>query len=419
MKKKFSIVISLAFLLFAFNSCEQEDQISYINSVEPSISIDKNTSEHLQSGSVTKEEVEDESCEDPVETQIMAGQHIEVGNLFISNSETELFVTYDLSGTEWWLKETHLFAGNLNDAPFTNSGNPQIGKFPYHGPDELTQKYTYVISLDSISEPISIIAHAVVVQKQDGQVTANETAFGVGSREFEGNRWGWIIDYELQECDEENQENSEDGEDGEGGENDENDENDEDDDSETSEEEAEEITQDTGNEGETVDTVTDQNNENGCMDAYAYSGPDSSVCLSRDFDQWGWTNKVGPNDQHYVPGGETYTYPLYASAFDCAIDNSILVGEVKVTVSGGDSVLYGSITVNLTKQELSITEIDIYAGETAYPLDTSGNPTIAFDEFDVSLNNLNEKSYSVNWIDWFDETNFIIHVKVCPEEILP
>ena len=40
MKKKFSIVISLAFLMFVVNSCEQEDQISYINSVEQSNSID-------------------------------------------------------------------------------------------------------------------------------------------------------------------------------------------------------------------------------------------------------------------------------------------------------------------------------------------------------------------------------------------
>ena len=409
MKKKISIVISLAFLCFALNSCEQEDQISYINSVEHSISIDKNSTLPLQSGSITKEEIEDRSCDDPVQVAIKAGQHIDVGNLSISNSETKLFVTYDLSGTDWWLTETHLFAGNLDDAPFTNSGNPQIGKFPYHGPDEVTQEYTYIVSLDSIGEPISIIAHAVVVKKQDGQITATETAFGEGDTEFTGNRWGWIIDYETQICDDDDQENSEEGEaedDGDNG-------GEDGDDDDLSEQEI-------SNEQEIIDENNiDQDNDNGCMDAYAYSSPKNSVCLSSDFDQWGWTNKVEANDQHYIPGGVTYTYPIYASAFDCAIDNSILVGEAKVTVSGGDSVLYGSISVNLTKQELSITEINIYAGETPYPLNDLGNPTISFDEFDISLNDLNEKSYSVNWLDWYDQTNFIIHVKVCPEEILP
>ncbi len=413
MKKKISIVISLAFLWFTVNSCEQEDQISYINSVEHSISIDKNSTLPLQSGSITKEEVADLICKDPVEFIIKAGQHIEVGKLFISNSETKLFVTYDLSGTDWWLTETHLFAGHLNDAPFTNSGNPQIGQFPYHGPEEVTQQYTYIVSLESIDEPISIIAHAVVVKKQDGQITATETAFGEGEIEFSGNRWGWIINFEPQICEDDDQENSDDEDEDEDDEHDEGDENED-------EDEEEETDQEISNEQEiTDDNTIDQDNENGCMDAYAYSSAENSVCLLGDFDQWGWTNKVAANDQHYVPGGVTYTYPLYASAFDCDVDNSILVGEVKLSVSGGDSVLYGSISVNLTKQELSIKEIDIYAGKTAYPQDDSGNPTISFDEFDISLNSINEKTYSVNWLDWYEQTNFIIHVKVCPEEILP
>jgi len=257
-----------------------------------------------------------------------------------------------------------------------------------------------------MDDPISIIAHAVVVQKQDGQITATETAFGESETEFSGNRWGWIIDYDVQDCDEDDQENSDDENDeDEGGNNDDSD---------------DETDQDINNEQDLTDqNTTDQDNEKGCMDAYAYSSPENSVCLSQDFDQWGWTNKVAANDQHYVPGGVTYTYPIYASAFDCDINNSILVGEVKLTVSGGDSVLYGSISVNLTKQELSIKEIDIYAGKTAYPQDNLGNPTISFDEFDISLNSMNEKTYSVNWLDWYEQTNFIIHVKVCPEEILP
>ncbi len=201
MKKKISIVISLAFLLFALNSCEQEDQISSFKSDKHSILVDKNASLPLQTRSVTKEEVQEISCGNPIEVILYAGQHIEVGKISITNSETKLLVTYDVTGSNWWLSETHLFAGNINEAPFTNTGNPQIGKFASHGTDELTQQYTHWVSLDHIDEPISIIAHAVVVQKQNGQKTATETAFGEGSTEFSGNQWGWIIDYTLQDCD--------------------------------------------------------------------------------------------------------------------------------------------------------------------------------------------------------------------------
>ena len=386
MKKKISIVISLAFLLFTLNSCEQEDQISSFKSDEHSILVDKNATLPLQTRSVTNEEVQEKSCGNTIEATLYAGQHIEVGKISITNSETKLFVTYDVTGSNWWLSETHLFAGDINEAPFTKSGNPQIGQFPYHGTDELTQRYTHWVSLDHIDEPISIIAHAVVVQKQNGQTTATETAFGEGSKEFPGNRWGWIIDYKLQDCHDDEEEGA---------------------DQEVS------FAEDIAN-----SSNLDQTDNNGCMGAYAYSSPENSICLLKDFDHWGWTNWVIPNDRHYIPGGVTYTYPLYASAFECATDNSILIGEVNINVSGGDSVLYASVSVSLSKQELSITELHIYAGETIYPLNDTGKPTIAFDTFDLSLNSMNEKTYTVNWLDWFDETNFIVHVKVCPEEIL-
>lgn len=391
MKKKISIVISLAFLLFALTSCEQEDQISSLKSDEHSFSVDKNATLPLQTRSLTNEEVKEESCGDPLEVILYAGQHIEVGKISITNNETKLFVTYDVTGSNWWLSETHLFAGNIEDAPFTNSGNPQIGKFPHHGADELTQHYTHWVSLDHIDEPISIIAHAIVVQKQNGQTTATETAFGEGSLEFSGNRWGWIIDYKLQDC--------------------------HDDVVDSDEEQETDQELSFGEEGSNGGNL-DQSNNDGCMDAYAYSSPENAICLLNKFDHWGWSNRLLPNDTHYVPGGVTYTYPLYASASTCATDNSILIGEVAINVSGGDSILYASVSVSLSRQELSITELHIYAGETTYPLDDSGDPTIAFDKFDLNLNGMNEKTYTVNWLDWFDETNFIVHVKVCPEEIL-
>ena len=93
MKKKISIVISLAFLLFILNSCEQEDQISSYKSNEHTIVVDKNASLPLQTRSVTNNEIQEESCGNPMEFILYAGQHIEVGKISITNSNTKLFVT--------------------------------------------------------------------------------------------------------------------------------------------------------------------------------------------------------------------------------------------------------------------------------------------------------------------------------------
>ncbi len=395
MKKKTGIATSLILLFLIIFSCEQEDQIDSFKATQSEIRTE--SSNDPLNILRKREEIDELNCGETIKKELIAGQHIVVGDLLIKKEEDLLKITYDLSGTDWWLKETHLFVGNIDQAPFTKSGNPKIGNFPYHGDHDMIKKFSFTIALDELDDCFSIITHASVSLIVDGNETANETAFGHGDNEFTGNRWGWYSDVCKSDC-EEDTDNEED---------------------ENESSDAESTTESNSSDQASDDTsdVADENSD-GCMDAYAYSSKQNSLCFLNDFDSWGWTNKVISNDEHYMPGGVTYTYPLYASAYDCAIDNSILIGEVTINVSGGDSVLYASISINLSKQELSITDIDIYADETTYPLDDSGAPTIAFDQFDISLNSMNEKTYNVNWFDWFDQTNFIVHVKVCPEEIL-
>lgn len=412
MKKNISIVIGLAFLCLILYSCEQEDQINSFKSDEHSIEVDKNSSLPLQTRSITKEEIEEENCNDPDVRTIKAGQHTEVGNIFISNSETKLFVTYDLTGTDWWLSETHLFAGDLNEAPFTKSGNPQMGQFPYHGQHDLTQEYTFCISIENTDDPVSIIAHAVVVQKQDGQTIANETAFGEGETKFSGNRWGWIIEYQPADCEDES--NNDD--DNEEGTNDDDTDNEEDGNSEDSSSEDESTAN--GDNG-TNNGQEDSGNTYGCMDAFVYNNEEQSSCMLPDFGQWGWTNLVYQNSEHWVPGGVNYTYPLYASAFQCDTSNSMLVGEMKLNIQGGDGKLYASVEITLTNPDLSITDVNLYFGNTKYPLDDTGKETISFEKFDFSLTDLNQDNFSASWIEWDPESYFIAHVGVCPKNTLP
>lgn len=388
MKKKLCIVIGIGLLLMGAYSCEPEDHINSLNSDDPTISIDRNSSVQLEPNTLSAKDIEEESCDDPVETTIYAGQHIKVGKILISNDKEHLFVTYDLNGSNWWLKEAHLFAGNIEEAPFSNSGNPKIGKFPYHWNDEYLKTYTFSIPLNQLGTDISIIAHGVVVQREGAQSTSSETAFGYGDIEFEGNRWGWIINYQLQDCSKvEETEGGPDSDPVESG----------------------------GGSGGSGDG-TGSENDTGCMDAYAFNNSVNSLCLLDDFDTWGWTNNVPFDENYNTYNGVTTSYPLYASAYQCDINNSMLVGEVTIKVTGGDGRFYGQVTVNLTNPGLTITDLDIYAGSEPYPADTNGDPTISFDAFDIGLDNLNVQTYQVYWLDWYDNTNFIVHASVCPAQ---
>jgi hypothetical protein len=168
MKKNISIVISLFLLFLIFTSCEQEEQINSLKSVESEIIVDKNAQTTLEPTALTKDEIAENSCGDPKETILYAGQHIEVGKMFISNDEEYLFVTYDVNDTKWWLKETHLYVGDIEKAPFVSSGNPKIGHFPYHGDHDLLKEFTFTLPLGDLVVCFYIISHAVVVLSENG-----------------------------------------------------------------------------------------------------------------------------------------------------------------------------------------------------------------------------------------------------------
>ncbi|MCA0931630.1 hypothetical protein LCM02_04140 [Lutimonas saemankumensis] len=417
MKKKKSIVIGLALLFVSFLSCDSEDQIDSLNSINGSSSLGKSVNQESQTSLITKEDIEAESCDDPINFPLMAGQHIEVGVIQVSNDENNVYVRYEITESEWWLTETHLFIGDIGSAPFTNSGNPQIGRFTYQSDHEFVHEFIYTHPIDGNYEEISIIAHGVVVQRDGDTATSNETAFGKGQTEFDGNRWGWIINYQPVECDDDGN-NDGTGDDGS---------NDDDGNDDGTDNGSDDGTSN-GTDGDTTiggiggtdgNTGSDSSSDNGCMDAYAYSNDIQSTCLLDEFGQWGWTNLVNENSQHYVPGGVNYSYPLYASAYQCDTSNSILIGEMRLNVQGGDGKLYAKVDIVLNNQDLSITDVNLYFGSSKYPLDERGQPTISSDAFDINLTGLNEKSFSATWIEWDPESYFIAHVKVCPEASLP
>ena len=68
--------------------------------------------------------------DDPVVTDLLAGQYMDAGDVLVWNDADNLYVKYELEG--WCMSETHLHvADNLDGIPHTKKGNPIPGKFDY------------------------------------------------------------------------------------------------------------------------------------------------------------------------------------------------------------------------------------------------------------------------------------------------
>ncbi len=104
----------------------------------------------------------------PETIMLYADQDIPVGTVTVSNDDTNLYVTYDTTGGDWVMTETHLAVVTDEDEfPTTKKGNPKVGLFPHQREYDLIDGVkvdTYTISGTWEGGTILYIAaHAVVV----------------------------------------------------------------------------------------------------------------------------------------------------------------------------------------------------------------------------------------------------------------
>ena len=134
-------------------------------------------------------------------TNIMAGQNIDVGDIYVWNDNNNLYVQY-MTTNNWWLNETHLHvATSLSGIPQTHSGNPKVGKFDYqfeHNPN--VQNYTYTIPITwAWNTELYLAAHCEVILNDTSlSITQIETGWGQGMS-FPGNNWAMYFTFTLQE----------------------------------------------------------------------------------------------------------------------------------------------------------------------------------------------------------------------------
>lgn len=141
-----------------------------------------------------------------VTTQLFAGQHIDVGEVYVTHDLENIYVTYYTSTPGWVIKETHMHvADELIGIPMTKNGNPKVGHFEYSGTHDNVTEVTYEVPIVwGPDTEVVIAAHAVV--KLEGEQQKNsakggdeggtETAWAAGLP-FPGNNWATYFYYTI------------------------------------------------------------------------------------------------------------------------------------------------------------------------------------------------------------------------------
>ncbi len=172
MKKNYLFILFIGIALFIGCSEDTEPIDNYENFII--IDIDDGT---------TNEET---NSSGDVETDLIAGQYADSGNVTATEVNGNLDITYNTEG-DWVLVETHLYVGTQADMPANNPGNPRIGQFPYateHDAGTTTYTYSDLWEIPQ-GECIWVAAHAVVYNTVTGE---EETAWANGE-DIDGNSW--------------------------------------------------------------------------------------------------------------------------------------------------------------------------------------------------------------------------------------
>ena len=157
------------------------------------------------------------------------------------------------------------------------------------------------------------------------------------------------------------------------------------------------------------------------MEAYAYNSVDANVafCFKDDgFDTWGWTNQIVYSEDYYRLPPVVQSFPIYANADECDLQNGSIIGHLEITISAGDSQAIATIAY-VINNDLIIDDLNLYVGTDAYPMDINDRQTISFEYFNYSYNDFGI-DHSINNIAWpLTDVYFIAQASVCPLEVQP
>lgn len=130
---------------------------------------------------------------------LFAGQSIPVGNIVVTNDDTNIYVTFNTDGG-WVLNETHVYVGDVAGIPTNGAGNPTIGLFPFNDTHNNAITHTVTVPIDPNLDCYAVAAHASVSLIQNGNVVQSETAWSSGGPINNGGSWATYSEYCLSDC---------------------------------------------------------------------------------------------------------------------------------------------------------------------------------------------------------------------------
>ena len=115
-------------------------------------------------------------------TNLMVEDYLDVGNVTIYTDDDNIYIEYE-TNDEWYLKNVHLYVGDLEFIPTTKSQLPKPKNFPIHSvcPNQ-TQSEIFVVSKTKLPENFAVSAQAEVKREENGMDTKTETAWCEGDR---------------------------------------------------------------------------------------------------------------------------------------------------------------------------------------------------------------------------------------------
>jgi hypothetical protein len=99
-------------------------------------------------------------CNNPVSSDLVAGQHTRVGSVQAKRTGNLVTVTYRIEDPVWSIREIHLAVGEI---PVTKKGNPMVGRFGINEEyDAPVRTKTFEVEISHGGPVIPVAAHAVV-----------------------------------------------------------------------------------------------------------------------------------------------------------------------------------------------------------------------------------------------------------------
>jgi hypothetical protein len=131
-------------------------------------------------------------------TNLMVDNYLAVGDVTLYSDDENVYVEYE-TNDEWYLKNIHLYVGDLELISNKKSQLPNPKNFPICSvcPNH-TQSEIYMISKSKLPKKFTVSAQADVKREENGIETKTETAWCEGDR-FSTDSKGMYFNVNLQD----------------------------------------------------------------------------------------------------------------------------------------------------------------------------------------------------------------------------